>query len=500
MKKLMCLLTASIAALGLCSCSGGEKKEEKAFVSLDINPDVELVVDSDNRVVDFYASNDDAKIMLHGEDSLKGMTLDAAVGEIARLSIDLGYMSEENHVLEYTISSNMSSKKLGKLEASINGSFDKEAKKANLDISCKMEPTFTLERQLNELKRKYPDNPDIQKLTEADYKLIIAAMASDFTLTLEEACKMDALELIGVIEENRDEAYNYATKAYNEIMLQADKAFMTFQSGYRSLCYNSFYVKNFKDHKVNYGLIYSTYQASRLSLEGILKGAYLVEKYTKEILTEEQITEITEAMIEAKLLVKEEINELKDANGNITMDSINAYLDKRIKNIEDEDLKASLSNLVKEVNTLEGNINALVQSIANEHKDELNAIATSLKSVVAALGGVAAAMLPDDIKAIIEAYKSELNTLANVITSGCKGEITLDNMKEYINKLEDKENEALAQINKDLSDEDKEAINVALNKQDEAYNNAKKALDEALASAKRASDKRLNDLKAELSK
>ena len=498
MKKIIGLAATGILVLALASC-GGEKKDEKAFVSLDINPDIELIVDSDRKVIDFYAANNDAKVMLHGED-LKGMTLDAAISEVAKLSIDLGYMDDDNKVLEYTISSNMSSKKIGMIESSINGSFDKEAKKANLDIKCKMEPSFTLERKLLDLKERYKENKDIQALTFEKYKLVLAAMATDFTLKLEDAVKMDEMELIQIIEDGRDEAYNYATKAYNEAMAYADKAYNVAKSAFTTTAYSSYYIKNYKTHKVNYGMIYGTYQASHATLKGILKTSYLVESYSKKILSNEDVVKLVEKMKEAKLIASNEMEDLKDENGNITIDSINAYLDKKIKNIEDPDLQSSLLELTAELNGLEKNIEALIESLATEHEGEIKAIATSLKGVVLALSSIGVALIPDDIKAIVDEYKNELNELSDVLSAGINGEMTLDNMKDYIKIIEEKENKVLNRINSDLTKEEKEELEAILNKSDKAYNDAKETLKKALESAKAKSDLELDSLKKKLIK
>ncbi len=482
------------ACLALAGC--GQKGEEKeTFVSLDINPAIELVVDENNVVVDAYATNTDAKVLFHGEKTLEGMKIDAAIGEIAKLSIDLGYLDEENKVIEYTMSSNLSSKKLGSLEASISGSFEKAALEANLEVKVDSKGTFTLERQLEHVKAKYPDNKDVQEMDEAKYKLVLAAMTSDFTLTFEEAVKLTPHELIDLIQEKRDEAFNIATEVYNKALGVADFTYGYARKAVERTAYTIACAVN-KD-KVNYGTIYSIYGSSADSLELIVETAYRVEKYEKEILSDEQVQAIVEEIKAAGLKLDEKLECLKDENGNITMASINAYLNKVFKN-SDPEVQAAIENLTQSLNELEDSVNALVESIANEHKDEITAVVNSINDTIKSLKVLGYTLLPEEVKEVINAYCAELQVLVDTLKAGLNGEITLENVKEYVNNLRAEEAKALIKINESLTDEQKKIIADTLATMDEQCEAAKKVMEKALLSAKEASDKQLADMRAEL--
>jgi hypothetical protein len=64
-----------------------------AYVTLDINPSIELVVDENDMVVDSITLNEDADIA-YSDLNLQGQNLDTATGEIVDTAIELGYITE----------------------------------------------------------------------------------------------------------------------------------------------------------------------------------------------------------------------------------------------------------------------------------------------------------------------------------------------------------------------------------------------------------------------
>lgn len=71
-----------------------------AFVDIDINPSLELLIDRDNSVLGIKAMNKDAEILL-GDNDLKGMPVDDAIKNVFELAHDRGFVYEdkENIVL-----------------------------------------------------------------------------------------------------------------------------------------------------------------------------------------------------------------------------------------------------------------------------------------------------------------------------------------------------------------------------------------------------------------
>jgi hypothetical protein len=102
MKRNLLLLTIlmifSVVAFGIYYYLG---QQAVKFVTIDINPSVELAVDNNDEVVEVIPLNEDADIMLVNLE-LEGLTLDEATTEIIDEATEIGYIdeySEDNTVL-----------------------------------------------------------------------------------------------------------------------------------------------------------------------------------------------------------------------------------------------------------------------------------------------------------------------------------------------------------------------------------------------------------------
>ena len=95
-KKLICtLLTLSLGVFALASCTGGDGDgEELNYVSLRINPEIELLCDNSGEVVSVNAVNEDGEIVLESVD-LMGMDIADASATFAEAVDDLGYINED---------------------------------------------------------------------------------------------------------------------------------------------------------------------------------------------------------------------------------------------------------------------------------------------------------------------------------------------------------------------------------------------------------------------
>ncbi len=83
-----------------------------AVVAIDVNPSIEIEVDSKERVTDVDALNEDAEALLRGME-LEGVTLDAALTEIMNVLIAEGYITtDKNSVLISVDADERTAKKL----------------------------------------------------------------------------------------------------------------------------------------------------------------------------------------------------------------------------------------------------------------------------------------------------------------------------------------------------------------------------------------------------
>ncbi|BCR36423.1 anti-sigma-I factor RsgI family protein [Mariniplasma anaerobium] len=84
----------------IMGCEATLEAAETTYVTIDINPSVELIVSSNDKVIEANALNEDAEVLLSGLD-LIGMDLDEAVDLIIATSIELGYISVDEDVETY---------------------------------------------------------------------------------------------------------------------------------------------------------------------------------------------------------------------------------------------------------------------------------------------------------------------------------------------------------------------------------------------------------------
>lgn len=95
MKNLKFVLSFIVLFAGVVTMVGCEtalQAEELSYVTIDINPSVELIVSPNDKIVQANALNEDAEVLL-SELDLIGMDLNDAVDLIIQTAIELGYIS-----------------------------------------------------------------------------------------------------------------------------------------------------------------------------------------------------------------------------------------------------------------------------------------------------------------------------------------------------------------------------------------------------------------------
>jgi hypothetical protein len=100
-KRTLILITTFVLFVGLCYCIYIFNQKPLSFVSISINPDVELAVNGDNIVEDVIPINEDADIITSDLD-LIGDSIEEASEKIIDAAIETGYIdeySEDNAVI-----------------------------------------------------------------------------------------------------------------------------------------------------------------------------------------------------------------------------------------------------------------------------------------------------------------------------------------------------------------------------------------------------------------
>lgn len=134
MKKLKLLFSFIVlfAVVGTIIGCESTLQAENSYVTIDINPSVELIVSPKDKIVYANPLNGDAEVLLSGLD-LIGMNLDDAIDLIIETSIELGYIStnedQETFVAVSTVSADeaLQERLQKRVKDHINKSFEKRA-------------------------------------------------------------------------------------------------------------------------------------------------------------------------------------------------------------------------------------------------------------------------------------------------------------------------------------------------------------------------------------
>ncbi|MEG1499492.1 MAG: hypothetical protein RR400_00250 [Clostridia bacterium] len=207
-KIFMAIACLCLCAMPLAGC--GQNNTPAGSVTLSVNPEVQLIVDGNNKVVSVNYSNKDAEILL-ADINIVGKNIDMATKIFVEQCTLSGYFKlDATTAGENKISINVSgksddfAKKLeGKVKESANGVFN--------DLKIKGETVKKdLEALANQAK-KY-------NITKEKMSLVLQAAALSPEKTLEELSKMTEAELAGLIKTKCDQFKGLALECKNQVV------------------------------------------------------------------------------------------------------------------------------------------------------------------------------------------------------------------------------------------------------------------------------------------
>lgn len=221
MKKILratlAVLLVLCMSLSIISCdfSDGTKdeasNEEYAYLSIDINPSIELVI-KDGIVESVKACNDDAEILLTDE-TIEGLSVEEASKKIVELAEAMGYLNDTNQEVEISIAAD-DEETIVRVEAEAKSGTEKGSKIAKFKKSDRAEEALEV-KELKEIDEEY-----YKDLNPAKLRLIKALMEYDETVTIEAATQMSIKELIslldGYIKEYKDLVHKDIRREYKE--------------------------------------------------------------------------------------------------------------------------------------------------------------------------------------------------------------------------------------------------------------------------------------------
>ncbi|MDE6604845.1 MAG: hypothetical protein K2K85_02345 [Clostridia bacterium] len=350
MKKAVAIMMVLAMVIGAVACFAGcdvnKDKEPVAtsYVSMDINPSIRFVLDKDQKIMSYSCENDDALVLLYGE-VIVGMDIQEASQKIMDLAVKMGYLTKDNCGVQVSVSSDDSkveSNILDKIGVAVTNTDEKLAFEINYD----KEGSFVLNYQLAKLKEQNADNEYYQNLTAGKLRLINSAMAADFSLKMDDAVKMSTQQLLEIVDEAYNNLEDFSTKAFEEAKLAAEQVYQTAVV----TAQEAVYITKYMEYKgvIEGGLAVAQYGGLSIaakSVELLAKSVVFAQDTADKLLAEDDVLAIA-----TQLGV--DVEALKDSQGNVTVDSIGAYVDKVAKNSADgltQDMRDKLDGAVEKL-------------------------------------------------------------------------------------------------------------------------------------------------------
>lgn len=270
----LCLAFTVLCAVCLIACNSVATtpftQKATTFVSLEINPSIQLVLDQNDSVMSVEGINEDAKVLLFREDGIVGANIKVATENIAALAVEYGYLTSDNSTVDLCVVSGTDDKQNDVLKK-VSFAFSKGAQNKNASIDVKIEEAISLSvnAELQKLKAQFPDDENIQNLSVGRLNLINRVIDKYPTLTPRLLASKSTEELIAKIAQS-DADLKYG----EEYKSQVDKAKLIYDNTAQTL-EGGLYVSHFAKKTLN------SYKTGNLpsALENLTKTESAI-KYT----------------------------------------------------------------------------------------------------------------------------------------------------------------------------------------------------------------------------
>lgn len=223
---LVLLLVLSVAFVG---CSTAEQdnynleKVSNAYITLDINPSIEIITDEAGLVDQVNGLNDDAIRLLVDQD-FKGQTVDTTLNAILQLAIDFGYIDFDLENAVLITAGAETGETTEELETQVSEKVKAFIEKRKMNVEV-LKASLEATEGIKAIAEQY--NISVGKV-----KVITYAMAMDSELTLEVAAEMPIRDLNKIIREGRNEVREFYSEevrntyfaSKNQIKLETELA------------------------------------------------------------------------------------------------------------------------------------------------------------------------------------------------------------------------------------------------------------------------------------
>ena len=177
--KMLIIVLFSYCALSFVSCKEEEVDNTKSYITLSINPEIEMVLNSDYEVTTINGLNDDGEMLIVDEE-IVGKQIDEVLEFLVNQAYGCGYLtpSKEANPVQNNIKVSINStdsKDLNKLEINVKNQLEKIIKKE--DINAKVERIESKKRDyfISIVKHYNPSLTDdvISKMSEEELMMLV---------------------------------------------------------------------------------------------------------------------------------------------------------------------------------------------------------------------------------------------------------------------------------------------------------------------------------------
>ncbi len=481
------------------STPGGDPVSKTACVNMDINPSLELITDESGTVVAVRGVNDDGCTIIYDENGIKGETIENAVKKITELAIQTGYLNQDNSVVGTTINAT-DEEFLNSIKERVNSTVTATAQNSGLSVTTTAEEAYSLIRQMEQLQADFPNNKAIQSLTISKFRLALSVSETG-EISLEAAAELDDSQLLAMLKEADEKIEAYATEEFLAKKAQALAIYDRVATVKTYQAYTEIYSSHATAHFTTayYGAGYQLYASAATGFSSITAAENIKNEVKNFEISESKAAAIAEA------LGITDLTALKNADGKITVKSVEAYADKLFKNSPaSEALEIKKQNLTAALNAAEAEIKPEIDKLSDEMKTQINAQLTqadatyqavkttldALKAAISAFPTVAADI--EQLTSDYETITAEIRAYLNEENASVSGFEAL--AKEYREKADF----YFDRIEKDLSASEKAEVQAKIETILASCESEKTALENAINQAAEAAKTSLAQAKKAL--
>lgn len=349
----LCLAIAVICAVSFVACDYSEDSDVVAekggyFVTIDINPSIELVVDANDNVLSAGGANRDAQVMLFQEDGIVGVNVNVAVENVAELAVRYGYLSKEASSVDIDVVTERTDGQA--IAQNICDRFVGSVANADCDITVNVtcDSLLTIAKELEALKAQYPDQKRIADMSESEYRLVKRVTEGDSSIDLESALTLSFDDLLEKVKTIHNGAVGKYGADYKRDVENAQFAYDSTKQTLNAGLYVAYFAakaistRNFDEkiayaQRTTYALEYLSAKSYELALSNCLACLDSFTSSPVYELTQEEMKDIATAL-GVDVATLEEHTHANESDGEYLVEnsSLDAYINFLFRNADDQ--------------------------------------------------------------------------------------------------------------------------------------------------------------------